>query len=51
MSWTIVYENPNERMERAAVEGGWLYRNWIRQGSEHGGYSWTITMAFVTAAP
>jgi hypothetical protein len=50
--WEAVYRSDNEVMERTAVDGGWLYRYQLRQGSEHGGFSWSIAMAFVpTPAP
>ena len=47
MNWEPVYQNDHEIMERAAVEGGWLYRLQQRFGSEHSGYRWTMALAFV----
>lgn len=51
MNWEQVYSSDNERMDRTAVEGGWIYRYQQRQGSQHDGYTWSIALTFVTPAP
>src|SRR5215475_4985078 len=32
--WTEVFQTEFEVVERTAVEGGWLYRNWVIFGSD-----------------
>jgi hypothetical protein len=51
MNWELVSGDDNEVMERAAVEDGWLYRNKLRYGSAHDGYTYACTMCFVPTAP
>lgn len=46
--WESVYTSENDRMERLPVEGGWLYRNFVRSGSDHGGYTWMVALSFAT---
>lgn len=51
MNWEPVSESDNEIVERADVEGGWIYRFRTRSGSEHTGFTWTVAFCFVTPPP
>ena len=51
ITWEPVSSSETERLDRTSVGGGWLYRYQQRQGSEHGGYSWSIALAYVPEPP
>lgn len=44
--WEAVYTSDNDRMERRRGDHGWLYRNFVRQGSEHGGFEWLLALTY-----
>ena len=51
-TWEPVYDNPGDRMERTPLPDGYLYRNWIAQGSDHTRVVWLIALVYVpNAAP
>jgi len=48
--WQSVYDNPFDKMDRLAVDGGWLYRNRFvisASAQDPAHYVWAVTMAFV----
>lgn len=51
MNWELVSTSDNEIVERASVEGGWIYRIKTRQGSAHSGFTWDTAVCFVTPPP
>lgn len=51
MTWEEVSRTENEVLSRTVVEGGWLYRYMQRQGDLHGGFTWSISLAFVPTPP
>lgn len=51
MTWEEVYRTDHEIMDRAPVDGGWIYRLQQRHGSEHSGYRWSVAITFVPEPP
>lgn len=47
MNWELVSTSENEIVERAAVEGGWIYRIKERSGSAHTGFTWSASICWV----
>lgn len=63
MNWEILYSDENHVVKRVLLDdlagtgreamrpaSGWLYVYEVRQGSDHGGFTWTISMSYVPAA-
>jgi hypothetical protein len=47
--WELVYDLGQDRVERAVVPGGWVYRNWLAVGSDVSVHQ--INLVFVPTAP
>ena len=52
-SWESVYDTTYDKMDRQAVDGGWLYRNRFANAASpllEARHGWQVTVTFVPTA-